>query len=377
MLLPIAQRKPLIEKLLVVYENEPDAGLHGAADWLLRKWGQGDRLAAVLTKFKSGGDHPNSPSPLTGEGRSQSVGKGAAAKQWFVNSRGQTFVIVDAGEFVMGSPASEPDRSPDETQHRVHIGRRFAISTTLVTKEQFAQFQHDHPEVAKMNTGQLVKTDDSPQMAMTWYEAAQYCNWLSEREGIVKEQRCYEPNEKGVYDSGMKAKDNYLELSGYRLPTEAEWEYACRARTVTSRYYGLSETLLPRYAWYESNSQNRTWPVASLKPNDYGLFDMQGNAWQWCDDADISYPSGKVSEDSGSTKAVVETVGRVLRGGSFDNQQWLVRSADRNGVAPASRHSSSVSVRPELTPDFHCSFTERPPQARASRRAGLTMPRIQ
>ena len=99
---------------------------------------------------------------------------------------------------------------------------------------------------------------------------------MSEQEGIVKEQWCYEPNEKGEYGPGMKAKDKYLELSGYRLPTEAEWEYACRAGTVTSRYYGLTDTLLAKYAWYEANGQNRTWPVGSLKPNDFGLFDMHG-----------------------------------------------------------------------------------------------------
>ena len=161
---------------------------------------------------------------------------------------------------------------------------------------------------------------------MTWYEAAAYCNWLSEQEGIAKEQWCYEPNEKGEYGPGMKAKDKYLELSGYRLPTEAEWEYACRAGTVTSRYYGLTETLLAQYAWYPANWQNRTWPVGSLKPNDFGLFDMQGNAWKWCDDPyqDIPKAADVISEDLGST-----TVPRAFRGGAIRDPPPNIRSANR------------------------------------------------
>ena len=275
--LPIAGRAPLIEKLLVVYEHEPDAGLHSAVEWLLRKWGQTERLQAVVEKLRS-------------KEEQLQAGRLADKRQWYINTQGQTFVVLDAGEFLMGSPKSEPHHQLDETQHRCRIGRRFAVSSTQVTKAQFALFHAVRPEIERRDTSQYVKTNDSPQVAMTWYEAAAYCNWLSEQEGIDEKQWCYEPNEKGEYGPGMKAKDNYLKLSGYRLPTEAEWEYACRAGTVTSRYYGLTETLLEKYAWYEPNSQDRTWPVGSLKPNDFGLFDMHGNAWEWCDDPYRDYP---------------------------------------------------------------------------------------
>jgi formylglycine-generating enzyme required for sulfatase activity len=267
---------------------------------------------------------------------------------WFVNSQGQTFVIVDAGEFVMGSPASEPDRVPDATQHRVHVGRRLAISTTAVTKEQFRRFQRESPGVATANVNQWAQTLDSPQTYVTWYEAAQYCNWLSQQEGIVKEQWCYEPNEQGKYGPGMKPKEKYLKLSGYRLPTEAEWEFACRAKTVTSRYYGASETLLPRYAWFSMNAQNRAWPVASLKPNDFGLFDMQGNAWQWCDDAYHPYRTVNVFDDSGSRKPVLESDNRVSRGGAFLNIPSYMRSAYRTHAGPAFR-TFDFGFRPART----------------------------
>jgi eukaryotic-like serine/threonine-protein kinase len=336
--LPVVQRQPLIERLLSVYEIEPDVGLHGAAEWLLRKWRQDNRLRTVVEKHRS-------------KEEQLQARKATDKRQWYINTQGQTFAIIDAGEFLMGSPESEHRRN--ETQHRCHIGRRFAVSTMDVTKVQYRQFQQvDDPEVAK-----IVRTDDSPQTGMTWYEAAQYCNWLSEQEGIVKEQRCYEPNEKGVYDSGMKAKDNYLELSGYRLPTEAEWEYACRARTVTSRYYGLSDTLLGHYAWYQANGQDRTWPVGTLKPNDFGLFDMQGNAWEWCDDSTQTYPKtvDDIVKDLGSTKPVIDTVSRVLRGGSFGDQPALVRSALRTNDQPSYR-GLNYGFRPARTLPLNSSY---------------------
>jgi formylglycine-generating enzyme required for sulfatase activity len=339
--LPPGGRQPLIEKLLVVFETEPDAGLHGAAEWLLRKWGQGKRLEAVLEKLKSD------------EKQSQAQ-KSTDKRQWYVNTQQQAFVIVDAtgphGEFLMGSPLFEPGRYSDESLHRSRIGRRFAIAAHEVTKQEFDQFQRGRSDVAKMDTGDRVKTDDSPQVAMTWYEAAHYCNWLSEQEGIAKEQWCYEPNKQGEFAAGMRAKDKFWELTGYRLPTEAEWEYACRAGSITSRYYGLTEPLLGQYAWYQANSQNRAWQVGGLKPNDLGLFDMLGNALEWCFDAYGPYPTtgNNVVEDMPTTQAVQDSDRRVLRGGAFYNRLLDVRSAYRNVNAPALR-SNGLGFRPART----------------------------
>jgi hypothetical protein len=335
--LSAAQRQPLIENLLVAYENEPDAGLHGAEEWLLRKWGQGKRLEAVIEKLHS-------------DEKQLQARKSKDKRQWYVNTQKQTFVTVDAGEFLMGSPKSEPDRFPDEFQHRRRIGRRFAIATTEVTKEQFARFQTARPEIAKEQTDKWVKTDDSPQVQMTWYEAAAYCDWLSEREGIPKEQWCYERNKQGKYAAGMKAKEKFWELTGYRLPTEAEWEFACRAGTLTSRYYGRTESLLAQYTWYQSNGQNRTWPIGRLEPNDLGLFDMLGNVWEWCFDVPVDYPQqpDKVVEDMPTTQPVEAAQHRVLRGGAFVNRPVDVRSADRIDILPVNRFFY-IGFRPART----------------------------
>ena len=142
----------------------------------------------------------------------------------------------------------------------------------------------------------------------------------------------------------MKAKDDFLQLTGYRLPTEAEWEFACRAGTTTSRYYGQAETLLPKYAWYRINSENHLWPVAILKPNDFGLFDMLGNANDWCYDnlRSNDYPpieSTEVVLDAAETSPVEVTSRRVIRGGGYKNAMSFIRSAHRNNSLPDSEDS--------------------------------------
>ena len=115
----------------------------------------------------------------------------------------------------------------------------------------------------------------------------------------------------------MRAKDKYLALTGYRLPTEAEWEFACRAGTITRFYFGQSDALLANYAWYQVNSGDHTWPVASLKPNDFGLFDMLGNVWQWCE-----CPPRTIRSRSGASTTVERREGH----------QRHARRAPRRGV---------------------------------------------
>jgi eukaryotic-like serine/threonine-protein kinase len=340
--LSVAQRHPLIEKLMAIYEMEPDAGLHGAVEWLLRELQQEKRLESLLDQLKTDDEQLR-------------IQKATEKRQWYVNTQKQTFVIANGGEFLMGSPPSEPGRNPMEGEqpHRVRIGRRFAISAHEVTLAEYQTFQKavkgfdlaNHPQVR-----QFVRTPDSPQNCVKWYEAAQYCDWLSKQEKIPRDQWCYDP-EGGVYGPAMKPKAKFWELTGYRLPTEAEWEFACRAGTTTSRYYGLTERLLPQYGHFlNGRDENRLWPTAQLKPNDWGLFDMLGNALEWCFDRLDDYPKQGQSIDDTPTTEPVEIVGtRVMRGGAYyNNLASSVRSANRAGSRLQDR-VTLVGFRPART----------------------------
>jgi formylglycine-generating enzyme required for sulfatase activity len=172
---------------------------------------------------------------------------------------------------------------------------------------------------------------------VTWYDAAQYCNWLSEQEGLPEEQWCYDRQQ--AFADGMRPHPDCLQRTGYRLPTEAEWEYACRALAITARSYGETTTLLGQYAWSIENSQQR-WmlPVGSLKPNDFGLFDMLGNALEWCQNRSVYYPTDHpLVEDAEQVVEVRDSELRVSRGGSFLDYAPGVRSANRANVQPANR----------------------------------------
>jgi formylglycine-generating enzyme required for sulfatase activity len=134
-------------------------------------------------------------------------------------------------------------------------------------------------------------------------------------------------------------KKNYLSLTGYRLPTEAEVEYATRAGAVTSRYYGETEELLEGYGWYLKNGKERTWPVGSKKPNDLGLFDLHGNVRTWCQGRFESNYSkgGEVVEDKEDDLIVTPTDGRVVRGGSFRDPASYLRCAYHGRGVPSVR----------------------------------------
>jgi formylglycine-generating enzyme required for sulfatase activity len=175
---------------------------------------------------------------------------------------------------------------------------------------------------------------------VTWYEAAQYCNWLSRKEGLPQAEWCYLPNAAGGYAEGMRLAANYRERRGYRLPTEAEWEFACRAGTASSRFFGTAERYLEYYAVFDAVSSVQPLPVGLRKPNDFGLFDMLGNAAEWCQDVYRPYRRSDAGQatDARDDGTIRDRDARVLRGGCFADPPALIRCAARDKEMPASRN---------------------------------------
>lgn len=358
------------ELVLQVFRTDSDSGVHSAAEWVLRQWGEQDAIAKATldlqqTEQQLQSQNQKTTSPATSanaaaqtngtSNKANGTGKNDRHRQWFINHQGQTFVILEIDEFVMGSPLSEPGRRREEAQHRRKLNRRIAVSTKEVTVSQWRRFFNDTGVWTPDNPQLKFPSSEAPMLAMTWYEAAQYCNWLSEQEGIPADQHCYVPNAQGRFGPGMRAKEKFWELSGYRLPTEGEWEFACRGGTVTSRFFGASDQLLPQYVWYRNNSKNQVAPTGQLKPNRFGLFDMHGNVYEWCYDEyktiAKSIRPGDILGDWPASTPVDPRQRRVMRGGAFNFDAGTIRSADRYFHRPDDR-TFNMGFRPVRTLQF-------------------------
>jgi formylglycine-generating enzyme required for sulfatase activity len=335
--LPARLRGELAPLLVRWYRDEADPGIHGAVDWLLRHdpagspaWGQGPALRKIDEELRKIGE------------------AGRGKRSWYVNGQGQALTIIDAREpFLMGSPPGEAGRREPEGLHWRRLGRRFAIGARPVTVAEFRRFLRDHPEVKRSYsyTKELSPAEDGPVISLTWYEAAQYCRWLSEQEGVPEHEMVYpsvdeiEKCKDGVTPLRLPA--DYLKRRGYRLPTEAEWEYACRAGARTSRCYGSSPDFLSEYGWFVDNARNRTWPVGQKKPNDLGLFDMHGNVVNWCQEGQRDYEPGprqRPAPDVEDRRAIVGSLPRSARGASFVYHPTMARAAQRFHFGPGSRN---------------------------------------
>lgn len=220
----------------------------------------------------------------------------------FANSIGMKFVFIKPGTFMMGSPSSEDGSGGDEKQHKVSLSRGYDMQTTEVTQGQWREIMGNNPSSFK-NCG-----DDCPVENVSWNDIQEFIRKLNQKEGT---------NE-------------------YRLPTEAEWEYACRAGSKTRFYFGDSNGSLEQYAWYNSNSSSKTHPVAKKKPNAWGLYDMHGNVWEWCQGWKGDYPSGHVTDPDGPSSGSR----RVVRGGSWVSPAGYCRSANRDPYSPGVIHVS-------------------------------------
>ena len=217
---------------------------------------------------------------------------------------------VPSGRFTMGSPSSEPDRSSDEVQHEAVLTRGFFLAETECTQGQWEAVMGGNPS--------HFKGSERPVEQVSWSEAVEYCRKLTDKQRT-----------EGILPEGWE----------WRLPTEAEWEYAVRAGTTWARY-GELDTI----AWHGGNSGSETHRVSQKAANAWGLYDMMGNVWEWCADWSGDYPTGSVTDPTGPNSGS----DRVNRGGSWYNFARNARSARRNGFVPGSR-INNLGFRPALS----------------------------
>lgn len=214
---------------------------------------------------------------------------------------GLTMVNIPAGTFQMGSMDGNSDEKPI---HTVSISA-FEMSATEITQGQYKT-------VMGKNPSKFTGYDNLPVENVTWLDAVRFCNALSE---IASLEKCY--NE--------RTWECYFLQNGFRFPTEAEWEYACRAGTTTKYYTGDTDSDLERAGWYSENSNSTTHPVGQKTPNLWGLYDMHGNVWELCNDWYGRYTTEYQTNQTGIRK----DGNRVVRGGSFKNKSFHCRSASR------------------------------------------------
>jgi formylglycine-generating enzyme required for sulfatase activity len=245
-------------------------------------------------------------------------------------------VELPGGEFWMGSPENEPGRHDDELRHRVQV-RAFAIGKYPVTQKQYQELMGENPSHHQEIPEEGERAEDRPVENVSWFDAVRFCNRLSEKNG---RKPCYRITEPEAGSDAPPQVEWDREADGYRLPTEAEWEYACRAGTETTYSFGDEEAKLGEYGWFERNSNNQTHAVGQKKPNGWDLHDLHGNVWEWCWDW---YDTYKVTSDNGKIVKLVDPMGtptgtaRVLRGGCFFDGPGDLRSALRYRFVPVNR----------------------------------------
>jgi len=289
-------------------------------------------------------DHTPIPFDETGQREWFVLEVNAKQQEWILGllSGGEkihfTFIVFPADEFTMGSPEGESDRQTDEVLHRVKLPRSVAMCDREVTWRQWTAFEGRGFLEAYSKQFNRTLAADEPVFGVNWYEAVGYCRWLTLQARMASTDQCYDEPESLPKDGEGNPKDwpVHLERHGFRLPTEAEWEYSCRSGTSTSFSFGNDRRLLEHYGWFEDNSK---WSrgVGQPRPNLRGLFDVHGNVFETCHDWYGEYDP----DDSEDVGGVSRGLGRVRRGGSWYSDAARCRSALRDAHLPMSSPTGS------------------------------------
>lgn len=326
-------RRQAIAHVTQLYQTHADAGIHAGCEFFLRKAG------LEIPSLQPTADVADNK------------------RGWIVDGQGHTLTVVQGPvEFTMGSvPQTKRRIAIQERLRTKKIGRSFAVATKEVTVEQFLRFQADF-RYQKSDS----RRSDAPVNDVDWVQAAAYCRWLSEQEGIAEDQMCYPPIEDILMTASKKPMmtfpDDFLSRTGYRLPTEAEWEYVCKAGTTTERYFGQTDQLISRHAWTNRNSivdsAVRLHPVGTLRPNGLGMFDILGNVMELCLTRHDLESSGERTpgkegefkvddlEDPIDVANGVYSEARQLKGGSHLFEAYAARASHRD------QYVRSYSSRP-------------------------------